>query len=175
MEIPYQIVGSVASTCHGIGRAAEDVDIIADLQRDQLDDFSASLEPDFYADVAVMREALIRQRSFNLIHFGTAFKFDIFPLKRDQYSRTQFARRRPTEILLAENEPVECSVASAEDTILSKLLLYRSGGETSEIQWSDLRGIVRVQGSALDRKYLDEWAAKLGVADLLERLLAEQV
>jgi hypothetical protein len=62
-------------------------------------------------------------------------------------------------------------VATAEDTVLNKLRWYRAGGETSERQWNDLRGIVQVSGARLDLAYLNTWAPRLGVADLLERLL----
>jgi len=61
--------------------------------------------------------------------------------------------------------------ASAEDTLLYKLVCYRTGGEQSERQWDDVRGIVMVQGAQLDQAYLRRWARHLGVSDLLERAL----
>jgi hypothetical protein len=64
-------------------------------------------------------------------------------------------------------------VATAEDTILRKLEWYRAGGETSERQWNDLRGVLKVSGPHLDLVYLRHWAPFLKVDDLLERLLAE--
>jgi hypothetical protein len=64
-------------------------------------------------------------------------------------------------------------VATAEDTVLSKLGWYRASGETSERQGNDLRGIVHVSGARLDLSYLNTWGPRLGVADLLERLLGE--
>jgi hypothetical protein len=55
--------------------------------------------------------------------------------------------------------------------VLRKLAWYRLGREASDRQWGDLRGIVAVQGQALDREYLRSWAEELEVSDLLERLL----
>jgi len=175
LEIPYYVGGSLASSVHGIQRATMDVDLVADIQADQVDDFSAELKADFYADPEMMKEALARQRSFNLIHYATSFKFDIFPLLRDEYSQTQFGRRQFEETTALGGEAIECAVATAEDTILNKLRWYRAGGEVSEQQWNDLRGIIQVSGARLDLQYLRHWAPRLGVADLLERLLAEEL
>jgi len=75
---------------------------------------------------------------------------------------------------LGGTEAVKCRVATAEDTILAKLTWYRQGGEQSERQWADLRGILSVQGERLDETYLRKWAYHLGVADLLERLFGQR-
>ena len=173
VEIPYSVGGSVASSAHGIPRTTMDVDIVADLRPDQVEELAGLLHPDFYADALAITEALARQRSFNVIHMASAYKFDVFPLRRDEYSRMEFSRRQFTEIRSFGSEPIECAVATAEDTILRKLEWYRAGGETSERQWGDLRGVVQVSGAALDRDYMRRWAKFLKVDDLLERLLAE--
>ncbi|HEX4135151.1 MAG TPA: hypothetical protein VHY84_11120, partial [Bryobacteraceae bacterium] len=72
--------------------------------------------------------------------------------------------------------PIQCEkcrlrVASAEDTILEKLVWYKRGGQVSDHQWSDVLGVATTR--RLDREYLRGWAPKLGVADLLERLFGE--
>jgi len=64
-------------------------------------------------------------------------------------------------------------VASAEDTVLAELERYRMGGDASERQWRDVLGVLKVQGERLDLAYLRQWAAALGVADLLESALTE--
>jgi hypothetical protein len=173
MEIPYLGGESVASSVHGISRPTLDLDIVADLRPDQADEFAALLQPDFYVDVTMIRDALSRGRFFNVIHYQTSFKVDVFPLRDDEYSRFSFARRRFEKCLSFGPEPFECAVATAEDTILRKLEWYRAGGETSERQWNDLRGVLKVSGPRLDLAYLRHWAPYLKVADLLERLLAE--
>ena len=173
LEIPYQVVGSLASSMHGIPRATMDVDLVADLRTDQIDEFAAELKADFYADPEMITEALARGRSFNLIHYASSFKFDVFPLQKDEFSQTQFGRRQFAETK-SLGDPIECAVATAEDTILNKLRWYRTGGETSERQWNDLRGILQVRGSGLDFAYLNTWAPRIGVADLLERLIHER-
>ena len=173
LEIPYMVAGSAASSLHGIARPTMDIDLVADIRPDQIEEFAAELKADFYADTEMIKEALARGRSFNLIHLASSFKFDIFPLQKDDFSQTQFARRQVAETT-SLGDPIECAVATAEDTILNKLRWYRTGGETSERQWNDLRGILRVSGARLDLAYLNTWAPRLGVADLLERLLHER-
>jgi hypothetical protein len=60
-----------------------------------------------------------------------------------------------------------------EDILLAKLHWFKAGGEVSEVQWRDIQGIVRGGGAALDRKYLEQSAAKLGILALLEKALSE--
>jgi hypothetical protein len=167
-KIPYMVGGSAASSLHSMY-----IYLVVNLRTDEVDDFLAKLKADFYADPEMMRDALARGRFFNLIHYASSFKFDIFPLQSDDYSQTQFGRRRFVETRLLADEPIECVFATAEDTILTKLRWYRAGGETSERQWNDLRGILQVSGAGLDLDYLNIWAPRLGVADLLAHLLAE--
>jgi len=173
LEIPYMVAGSVASSLHGISRPTMDVDLVANLGLSQIEDFATELKADFYADPEMMKEALARGRSFNLIHYASSFKFDIFPLRADEYSQTQFRRREFAESRLLGDEPIECAFATAEDTILNKLRWYRASGEASERQWNDLRGIVQVSGARLDHDYLNAWAPRLQVDELLDRLLQE--
>jgi hypothetical protein len=69
-------------------------------------------------------------------------------------------------------ETGEYPVASAEDILLAKLQWYRMGGQVSERQWTDIAGILAVAPD-LDAAYLRDWAARLGVADLLDKAAAE--
>jgi hypothetical protein len=95
-EIPYSIGGSVASSTHGIPRTTMVVDLVADIKPDQVDELVAVLHSEFYADAEMIREALPRGRSFNLIHYATAYKFDVFPLRRDDYA-TERVHARHTD------------------------------------------------------------------------------
>ncbi|HEV8148242.1 MAG TPA: hypothetical protein VGP79_17755 [Bryobacteraceae bacterium] len=141
------------------------------MQLDQIDEFAGQLKADFYADAQMIRDAWRTGRSCNLIHYASAYKFDLFPLKRDEFSQTQMRRRVFRETRSVAAEPIECAVATAEDTLLNKLVWYKNADQTSELQWHDVRGIVRVRGAELDLDYLRTWAPKLGVEDLLDRLL----
>ena len=65
--------------------------------------------------------------------------------------------------------------ASAEDTLLHKLVWYERGHRVSDRQWGDVIGLIRVQAENLDVEYLRHWAAPLGVAELLGFALRGEV
>jgi hypothetical protein len=171
--IPYLIGGSMASGIHGIYRTSLHVDLVADIHPGQIARFIQELGMEFYADAGMMRDSLESGRSFNLIHFASSYKFDIFPLSSDPFQQSQFSRRETKDIVLGA-VTLGVPIATAEDTMLMKLVWYRAGGEVSERQWNDVRGIVALQHQRLDREYLHNWAAYLKVADLLDAALGTQ-
>jgi hypothetical protein len=171
LGIRYCAGGSVASSIHGIARFTQDVDIVAELNAGIAEHFAKSLSHAFYADEGQMREALRLGRSFNLIHFASGFKIDVFPLRRDAFHQGEMARAEPRNWNAEPGGSVTLMVASAEDTILEKLIWYRNGGGVSDRQWGDLLGIVTTR--PVDWEYLRQWAPQLGVAELLDRLGAE--
>lgn len=175
LGVRHMIGGSLASSAHGAYRSTNDVDIVAEISVHEIPRFVSQLSADFYADEESIADAIRRGRPFNLIHLGSSYKFDIFPVRGDAYSAAQLERRTWQEVPLGEGETVKCPVATAEDTILAKLVWYRMGGEQSDRQWNDLRGIRSVQEAQLDRSYLNKWAAHLKVQDLLDRLLSEEL
>lgn len=170
LGVPYVVVGSFASSMRGLYRATADVDIVADLKPEAVGPLVAALRGDFYVDEGAVRRAVARRGSFNAIHFDAVFKVDIFVPAPEDFGRQQLARRQPERI--TPDSAREIYVATAEDTILAKLLWYRAGGGVSETQWSDVRGVIGTQAESLDVEYLREWAARVGVGELLEKALA---
>lgn len=167
--IRYVIGGSMASSIAGEPRSTLDIDMAVELSESALVRLAAALGPDFYFDIDTARSALQAKVSFNAIHIPTNIKVDFFAI-RTSFERLQAERRQ----LLRLAEPDGYAyVCTAEDVLLQKPLWYRAGGEISDRQRRDVMGIVRVQGERLDRGYLQVQAEDLGVADLLERVLAE--
>lgn len=118
----------------------------------------------------MIRDAIRRRSSFNIIHFDTMMKIDVFIPKPGLYAQ-EVARNVKNEILVEGERSF--MLASPEDILLNKLEWYRMGGEVSDRQWNDVLGILKVQGTALDMDYVRRWAAALKVADLLERALED--
>jgi hypothetical protein len=171
MNIPYAIGGSFASSLYGVMRATMDVDIVADLRLEHIPQFVAVLSPIFYADDEMIREAIEHRSSFNLIHYETAFKVDVFIPKLRDFDRMQLERR---EVSIIATDPERCVfLTSAEDIILAKLEWYRMGDQVSDRQWRDILGVMKVQSGTLDFDYLRQWAKQLKVDDLLERARTE--
>ncbi|RPJ62317.1 MAG: hypothetical protein EHM23_03615 [Acidobacteria bacterium] len=171
LGVRYLVGGSLASSLHGIPRATHDVDLVVDLQEDHIGPFVRALEGTFYVDEDRVRESVRRRSSFNVIHLQTMLKVDIFLLKDDPASQREMRRREAYRV--SDEPPQDLFVASAEDTILRKLLWFRLGGSISDRQWQDVLGILAVRAETLDREYLETQAEALGVGDLLTKILKE--
>jgi hypothetical protein len=170
--VRYHVGGSVASSAQGIARSTLDVDIVADLRESHASRLARLLEGEFYVDVDMIRDAVRRESSFNVIHLATMMKVDVFAIKTRPYSRQAFERMQ-TATLEDRRGAREFYLCSPEDTILAKLEWFEMGGEVARRQWDDALGVIRVQGESLDRGYLERWAAELGLAELLVKILGE--
>ncbi len=171
LGIRYAVGGSLASSLHGVMRSTLDVDIVADMHLEHIQPMIMALSKEFYADDEMMRDAIEHHSSFNLIHYETAFKVDIFIRKPRPFDQMQLERRRTSVITTDPEQSVY--VTSPEDVILSKLEWYRMGGEVSDRQWRDILGVLKTRAGELELDYMRKWGHELKVSDLLERALKE--
>lgn len=171
LRIPYLVVGSFASSARGIRRATVDADIVAQITEDHVQDIVIELSSrDYYIDDLAVRRAIMNERAFNAIHLDSMFKVDIF-VCRDEFSKNELERKLAEKILPDSDAIVY--IATGEDTVVAKLAWFRKGGETSERQWSDVLGVLKIQHARLDYEYMQHWSERLGVADLLNKALGE--
>jgi hypothetical protein len=166
LDVPYLTGGSVASSIFGIPRATQDIDLVIALSPAKVNDFVKAMQSDFYIDSDAVLQAVRRRTSFNAIHFETIQKIDFFIQGQSDYAVEEMKRR--SQIAIDETSERKICVASPEDIILQKLLWYKMGSRISERQWSDVLGVIKVQGERLDREYLAHWAKELAIIDLLE-------
>jgi hypothetical protein len=171
LGIEYCVGGSLASSLHGIPRSTQGVDLVVAMHEGDVEAFAAELRGSFYLDEDAMREAVRQRRSFNVIHLGSYFKADVFVTGEDEASRLQMARRQ--RFTLDVDPPREIVVSSPEDVVVQKLAWYSLGDESSERQWRDAQGVLKVRGKNLDMQYLLHAAALLEVEALLDRALQE--
>ena len=168
LGVRYTIGGSLASSVAGEPRSTVDIDFVVALDSAQIPRLVAALGTDFYADTDALQRAVRNRSSANLIHHATQLKVDLFIAGGTALDEQQLERRQAIETTAGR-----LYVHPPEDILLQKLRGYQAGGGTSDRQWRDILGIVRVQGTRLDREYLAVNAPVLGVADLLTRALQE--
>ena len=169
--INYVLVGSMASSMHGMHRATPDIDLIADIKPAQVRPLLEELQNRFYVDEQAAQQAISEQRSFNAIHFDSVFKVDIFIPRPGDFAMQQLERRQLRKI--APDSDQKVYVATVEDMILAKLRRFKEGSDVSETQWRDVLGMMGAADVELDLSYLRRWAKELGVSELLEKALAE--
>ena len=174
LGIRYYLGGSLASSIHGVPRATLDADVVAFMADFHIPILVQALQDTFYLSETAMHEALEQQDgypSFNLIHLTMGVKIDVFVPPSTPYDEARMARAHPTAF---EEDPQarHFYVASAEDMILTKLAWYAAGNRTSERQWTDIQGMLTIQGDLLDRAYLQQWAPALDIVDLLDEAWA---
>jgi hypothetical protein len=94
LEVEYVVGGSLATSLHGIPRATLDVDVVADLRMAHLDPFVAALKESFFVDADMVREAIRRRSTFNILHLATIFKVDVFVIGADELLSIELSRKR---------------------------------------------------------------------------------
>ena len=170
LGVLYYIGGSVASSAYGLARSTLDVDMVSALRLEHIPQLVATLKDKYYISEDSIADAIRRKASFNLLHLKSALKIDIFITKNRTYDQTAAKRIRADTISVNEDAP-RFYLSAPEDVVLAKLEWLKSGGQTSDRQWNDILGVLKVQGVHIDEEYLRLWAGQLGVLDLLERAL----
>ena len=94
LGIRHYVGGSVASTFHGASRSTLDVDLVADISDRHVSEFLKCFEKDFYVSEVAVRDAIRRRSCFNLIHFPTSFKIDVFVSRQRPFDITAMNRAR---------------------------------------------------------------------------------
>ncbi len=172
LGIRYLLGGSLASAIYGEPRATRDADILADIKPEHVQDIYELLKQEFNVSTQSIQDAIHHRSSFNVIHYDSLFKVDMFLPQDRKFDEQEFQRRALH--VVAHDPEKQAYVASAEDVILAKLDRYRKGDEVSEQQWRDITGIFKANDGRLDIHYLRQTALDLGVQDLLQRLIPIQ-
>jgi Nucleotidyl transferase AbiEii toxin, Type IV TA system len=172
LGIEWVLGGSLASSLAGEPRATMDIDVAVSMSLRDVTPLVDAVRERFYVSEEMVRDAVIRHGSFNLLHWGSTFKIDVFVLGDDELDRRQIGRRQIVHVLLGDRD-IELWVGTPEDQVLRKLQWFRDGGGVSERQWRDVVALLRVQGDRIDRAELSAAARRVEVDQLLSAALDE--
>jgi hypothetical protein len=162
-SIAYMLTGSLAMAYYARPRMTRDIDLVVALGEEDVSRLLGALDTTYHADSDAIAEAVRSRRPCNLLHYPTMVKIDLIPRKGGEYRRTEFDRRK--KVALAG---IEVWIVSAEDLVLSKLDWARDS--RSELQLGDVRHLLEAR---LDEAYLNWWAARLGLEELLKEARRE--
>lgn len=164
LKVPYIVTGGMAVFVWGKPRFTADIDIVIQLRRESINALAKaldSLSEMSYIDTQMMRKALMRNGEFNFIDGASGVKVDFFISGDDDFEQSKLKRRLKRPIL-----GYGVYFISAEDLILNKLLWYRQGESSKQLE--DIESIIKIQ-KKLDWQYMRKWAEQLSTADILKK------
>ena len=165
LHLTYLVTGSTATIAYGEPRFTNDIDIVVDLAAAQVAAFCAGFPAEeFYVSPAAVAEAVRSRHQFNVLHPGSGLKIDFIVMTDSEFDQSRRLRRRELPVLPDRT----VSFASPEDVIIKKMAYFQEGG--SEKHLRDIAGVLRIQGEAVDRGYIEAWAGKLGLSDIWRQL-----
>ncbi len=166
LGLRYLVTGGMAVFIWGRPRFTADIDIVVEIAESDIGKLEAALKAlgkAGYVDADAMREAVREHGEFNFVDGSSGVKVDFWAMQPDAFDQSRLDRRAAKKIL-GRN----VYFSSAEDLLLMKLRWYRQSGSMRNME--DARSIVDISGDALDWRYIEAWAAKLGVANELGKL-----
>lgn len=162
---PYYVTGGFAVSVWGRPRATFDIDIVMMIRGEDVPTVASALRTlgkDMYVDEQMMKAEIRKQGEFNIIHPESGLKVDFWVLKEDAFSKSCLARR-VAKVIRGQ----KVYFISPEDLVLSKLQWYARTESSRHLE--DVESVFKIFGEQLDRKYLKEWAKKLGVLETLNQ------
>jgi hypothetical protein len=145
-KIKYMVTGSVASICYGEPRMTHDVDLVFNLGDDDVAELETAFPNDKYylppLEVVRMEKARSTRGHFNIIHFETAFKADIYFTGADPLQLWGMSDRRKWEI-----DNIDFWLAPPEYVIVKKLHYWEEGGHCKHLD--DILAMLKMQGNQI--------------------------
>jgi len=158
-KINLMFIGGIAVSVWGNPRATYDIDIVAQIEIEKIEDFLKIFYKNNFG--YNKKEPLKSIQNLQFITFTYPRKkskiFIDFFIVRGNYFQEALKRKQIIKIF-----DLKIPVISPEDLILYKLLSRR------ERDMEDIRDILTLQKGKIDIDYLKKWAEKLGVKTFLE-------
>jgi len=162
------LTGSIASSLQGEPRSTHDIALVVAMKPAAIAQLvNAFPSPRYYLNPEAARGAITNGGTFNLIDVEGGDKIDFWVLTDGPFDQSRFSRRYEEEL-----GDLRLRVSRPEDTILMKLRWSQLCGG-SEKQFVDALRVYEVQYGDLDLAYAAEWARRLGIESLWQRLERE--
>ncbi|HQU86470.1 MAG TPA: hypothetical protein PKY59_25290 [Pyrinomonadaceae bacterium] len=158
LKIPYMLSGSMAMVSYAMMRMTNDIDIVIEAKSTDAEKIIKEFEPDYYVPQNRVKDAIYRGNMFNLLHQEKIVKIDCVLRKDNEFQKLAFSNRKKIRFT-----DFDIWTISRDDLILSKLNWAKKS--RSEMQMRDVANIIR---NGYNKEYIEFWAEKLGVKDLLE-------
>jgi len=166
LEIKYFVTGGFAVSVWGRPRATFDIDIIVKLVESQAIPLAEALKKISragYADENMIKDAIRHNGEFNFIDPDSGLKVDFWATKEESSKPPELKNRKLKKI-----SGQEVYFVSPEDLILSKLQWHQKTQSTRHLE--DVQSVFKISGEKLDIRYLRQWAKKLGVLGILNKI-----
>ncbi len=150
--IPYMLSGSVAMGVYIVPRATKDFDFVLHLRPKDIAGFAENFKEGYYCDIDSIKDAVARKSIFNIIEHSSGYKADFIIIRDDEFSITEFNRRKKMEYY-----GKEFYLITVEDLLLSKIIWIQEF--QSAIQMDDIKNLCGLDN--LDWEYIEDWIMKL--------------
>lgn len=169
LKIPYFVTGGMAVTVWGRPRFTADIDIVIQMQpkdAETLEKTLSIISETSYVSMEAIRRALNNFGEFNFIDGESGMKVDFWILNNTPFAASQLKRRKARSVL-----GKKIYFSSPEDLIFSKLIWHKESPTGRQLD--DVESILRVSKNKLDFKYLQNWATKLDLENILNEVLKD--
>ncbi len=91
LGIAYMLTDSMALAHYAMPRTTADIDIVIEISMDDVDKFIGEFEPDYYIPHDRIRDAISRNRMFNILNQKTIIKVDCVVRKNEEFQKEAFS------------------------------------------------------------------------------------
>jgi hypothetical protein len=165
-QLPYMLVGSLATNFYCVPRSTQDGDIVVQANPAQIARGLIKVHSDIHFDPQLSFESITATKKVVLQADKLEFEIELFELGIDEHDQARFARR-----IRVDTMDRSVWIASLEDMIVTKLRWSQHAGREKDI--SDARNLIGVQRDQVDWPYVEVWCDRHGTRELLNRLRQE--
>jgi len=167
LKIEYFITGGFAISVWGRPRATFDIDIVVKMIEPDVSVLAEAfreISKAGHADEEMMKDAIRNKGEFNLIDSDSGLKVDFWIAEKNELNIQRFKNKK-AKIISGQ----KVYFSSPEDLILSKLEWYEQTNSSRHLE--DVESVLKISSKKLNMKYLKQWAKKLEVLGILNKLI----